>query len=60
MRAANDNLPVLTDMVSEESSEMTGRMPRIVTTAFELPEEDAAGYDPYNSAPAVVDLRGRS
>ena len=60
MRTANDNLPVLTDIVSDEGPDLTVRVPTIVTTAFDVQDDDPAGYDPYNSAPPVVDLRGRS
>ena len=60
MSTANDNLPVLTDAVSEERCDLTVRVPTIVTAAFDPDEADSAGYDPYNSAPPVVDLRNRT
>ncbi len=53
-----DNLPVLTDIVRIDRTNMTACRPRIIERGWSVAGPDSQGYDPYNNAPPSEQKEG--
>ncbi len=52
------NLPVLTDIVRMDYTDMAARRPAIIEHGWSVAEPDSQGYDPYNNTPPAERKEG--